>query len=84
MQPVAFVHMGDQQPVDIARIQANGRKLFQQAGNGMVGAAIDEGATALFHDQVGGIEMLALERGVDGMDAVLAHAFPGSMADSGF
>ena len=39
----------------------------------MVGAAIDEGAAAVLHDQVGGIEMLALERGVDGVDAVLVH-----------
>ena len=50
----------------------------------MVGAAIDEGPAPRFHDQIGRIEVVTLESGVDGMDAVLAHLRARSCAKTRF
>lgn len=45
----------------------------QQARDGMVGAAVDEGAATALDDEVRRVEMIALERSIDGVDAVQAH-----------
>ena len=68
------VYVRDQQPVDIGCRESDIGKRSHQMGNRMVGAAIDEGSAAVLDDQVGGIEVIAMERGVDGVDAVPDHA----------
>ena len=42
----------------------------QQPRHREVGAGVDEGRPAVLHQQVGGVEALAVEAGVDDMDAV--------------
>ena len=42
----------------------------QQARHGEVGAGVDEGGAALLDDQVGGIKHVAVEAGVDGVNAM--------------
>jgi hypothetical protein len=64
------VHMGQDQPIDVGRLQPGLRHAGQQVRQRMAGAAVDEGASAVLHDEVRRIEMIALERGVDGMDAM--------------
>ena len=46
----------------------------EQARHGMVGAAVDEGGTAVFDDQEGGIETRPVKAGVDGVDPVVERA----------
>ena len=78
------VHMGHHHPVDVRRRQAGRGCRGQQVGHRVVGTAIDECTTTLLHDQVGRIEVVTLESGVDGMDAVLAHLRARSCAKTRF
>ncbi|MNM76312.1 hypothetical protein D3C81_881330 [compost metagenome] len=64
------MHMGNDQPINIRRLQTRLPYAGQQVGQRMAGTAVDEGAASVLHDEIGRIEMIALERGIDGVDAM--------------
>ena len=67
---VVQVHMGGDDPVDRVARQAQGLKRRQQPRHGEVGATVDEGGPPFMHQQVGGVEAVAVKAGVHGVDAV--------------
>ena len=67
---VVQMHVRGDHPVHRVARQAQGFQRPQQARHGVGGAGVDEGGAAAVHDQVGGVEAVAVEAGVDGVDAV--------------
>jgi len=61
----------EEQPVDIPAIHAKFIESGEHRGNGVGGAAIDEGSPTRIDDEMDGIEEGHQIFGIDGMDAVL-------------
>jgi hypothetical protein len=66
---VVQVHMGEHQPVHLRRRAPGALQCRQHRRHGQAGATVDEGGAAVFDDQVGGIEIVALKGGIDGVNA---------------
>ena len=71
--PAGVVEMdvGDDHEVHRRDIDLLGLQFVEQGRNRIIGTDIDEGGTAIFDDQMTGIEMGTMETRVDGADAVL-------------
>ena len=65
------VHVGGDDPVHRVALQAQRLQGGQQARHAEVGAGVDEGGTAAFDHEVGGVEVVPVEAGVDGVHALV-------------
>ena len=67
---VVEVYVREDDPVDVFRLEVGGFDGREEMRQRMRCAAVDEGAAAVFDDEVGGVERRTAEGGVDGVDAV--------------
>ena len=74
---VVQVHVGRDDAVDGVAREAQRVQRRQQARHREVRAGVDEGGAAVREQQVGGVEVVALEAGVDGEDVVAERRHEG-------
>ena len=65
------MHVGGDDPVHRIARQAHRVQRGQQARHAEVGAGVDERGAAVLHHEVGCIELVAVEAGVDGVQALI-------------
>ena len=80
---VVQVGVGGDQPVHLGRCQPGLLQRGQQHRHAVVGAAVDEGAAAVFHHKVGRVETWPHVTSVDGVDAVFGHVPSCASCDTG-
>jgi hypothetical protein len=64
------MNVGEDQPVDMLRIQTRFSKRIEQPGHRVIGAAIDKGAMPVMDEKVSRIESGSDEAGIDSVNVV--------------